>query len=978
MRHQSWRQNQQWSNPIRLLIVEPSEAVVRLLKDALLMGALSASVIQAKTPGEALQYLAEDSCDLLLFSARFGVAPLREFIRLHPDLPVIALTGSQSEFAWLQSSVPGVLDNLPADSAGILCAGRKVQLAVHRKLTDKHQKNAQENIDRLGNLPGEAFIALDQEGRVLSVNESAEKMLGKTGSEALGSPFGQWLEQPAATAVRSLLSARDRTGFSPFQLGMLKTGKGEYTQIEFSVGCWHTESSAASCLVIRDLSVRRALETQIKSTLSVQSAVSHLNTLREQNLPLVDKLSHIAGVLQELPCLVSDYLSGISLIIRDDRDYLISHVCGPAVSDDDKQAAFAQELQESHGVFYFHDQYNNRFGFALKAAGAEPLGFLLLNEKPGLLQTVELTSQLRLLLCTIALMVREHLARGKISRLSTAIEQSPAGVVITNSDGSIEYANQAVSVMTGYSKSELLGQNPRVLKSGLMAEEVYSTLWSTICQGKIWQGEIRNRRKDGVIYWESMLIAPVEAPDESRLNFIAIKENIDQRKQAEQQLVKLATHDSLTGLPNRTLLNDRLEQALADTRRYGEGFTLLLIDLDDFSLINNQHGHQTGDELLKIIATRLSEGQRKSDTVGRQGGDEFLMILPRLSSPKAVKTVIKSIISRMKKPCTLWNVQLAVSCSIGIATCEKDDVSASEIYRRSDLAMYEAKKTKGYSSHFFDESLSNRLDQRICYREAISQAAGNGELALHYQPQIDLKTGKVSGAEALLRWTHPEKGPVSPAVFIPLAEEFGIINDLGGWVIKEVCRQLAQWLASGCKPPRIAINLSARQLLDDGFLSSFLCSINNNDIPAELLEVEITESEIMQYPQQAVRLLKSLRQQGVSVAVDDFGTGYSSLSYLKRLPLDKLKIDRSFVFDTINDSDSRTIAAMIVDLGHNLGLKVLAEGVENIEQLTLLNELGADEYQGFYCSPALPADEFITYLSESFAEPACSVPGILR
>jgi len=975
MRHHSWRQNQQGSNSIRLLIVEPSEAVVRLLKDALLMGALSASVKQAKTPGEGLQYLAEDPCDLLLFSARFGVEPLRDFIQLYPDLPVIALTGSQSEFAWLQSSVPGLLDNLPADSTGILSVGRKVQLAVHRKLTDQHQKNAQENIDRLGNLSGEAFIALDQEGQLLSVNESAENMLGKPDSEVLGSPFSQWFEQPTATVVGSLLSARDRTGFTPFQLGMLKTGRGECTRIEFSVGCWHTESSAASCLIIRDLSVRRALETQIKSTLSVQSAVSHLNTLREQNLPLADKLSHIADALQELPCLVSDSLSGIGLIIRDDRDYLISHVCGPAVSDDDKQGAFAQVLHESHGVFYFHDQYNNRFGFALKAAGAEPLGFLLLNEKPGLLQTVELTSQLRLLLCTIALMVREHLARGQISRLSTAIEQSPAGVVITDSDGSIEYANRAVSAMTGYSKSELLGQNPRVLKSGLVAEEVYSTLWSTICQGKIWQGEIRNRRKDGVIYWESMLIAPVEAPDESRQNFIAIKENIDQRKQAEQQLVKLATHDSLTGLPNRTLLNDRLEQALADTRRYGEGFTLLLIDLDDFSLINNQHGHQTGDELLKIIAARLSAGQRKSDTVGRQGGDEFLMILPRLSSPKAIKTVVKSIISRMKKTCTLWNAQLAVSCSIGIATCEKDDVSASEIYRRADLAMYEAKKTKGHSSRFFDESLGNRLDQRIWFREAISQAAGNGELALHYQPQIDLITGKVSGAEALLRWTHPAKGPVSPAEFIPLAEEFGIITDLGDWVIEEVCRQLRQWLDSDRQPPRIAINLSARQLLGDGLLNSLQTAVQQNDIPAGLLEAEITESEIMQYPEHAAEVLRSLRQQGISLAVDDFGTGYSSLSYLKRLPLDKLKIDRSFVTDIVNDSDSRTIATTIIDLGHNLGLKILAEGVEEPEQLILLHELGADEYQGYYCSPALPADEFITYVSEPLPAPAGSVSG---
>jgi len=955
------------SNPISVLIIETSKDVVRLLKDVFSMGQLNATVTQALTPSEGLQYLAEHCYDVLLFSDQFDDGQLAHITALHPDLPLVTLTKSESAAQSFRNPGQAVQEWLPVGSTDILAAARKVQLAIHKKRSELELEGAQRNIDRLADLADTAMFALDSEGRILSANRAAKSILNLDDSDLLNNSVLSWFDNTSAGLLQSLLASDsfdDKAGFTAFQIGLLQPRKAqapkkaEAIKIEFALAYGLLSSHNTYCLIFRELTKRSTLESQIKTTLYVHNAVAHLNTVREQNLPLSDKLGHVLGVLENMPYCNSQILTGMGLLIVNDRKDLVCF--GIALSEEHKQRAFALARQESHGALYFYDSQLNYYGFTLKAAGPEPLGLLLLKEKPELLNNTntQRSTQFRLLLGTIAQMINEHFSQRKVRRLSTAIEQSPAGVIITDSDGNIQYTNEAVTAMTGYGKSEMLGKNPRLLKSGLMEEDFYTDLWSTIKQGKIWKGEVKNRRKDGITYWESMLIAPVESPDESHLNFIAIKENIDQRKQYEQQLVSLATRDALTGLPNRTLLNDRLDQALALARRYKDGLTLLLVDLDDFNTVNNQHGHQAGDELLITLATRLKQGLRESDTVGRQGGDEFLIILPRLCASGIIQAITDSIINALKLPYKLWNAQLVIPCSIGIATCLEGEISSGELHRRADLAMYKAKQTKGHSSHFFDASLGAELDLRIWFRGAISKAAANDELSIHYQPQIDIKTEAISGTEALLRWQHPEKGTISPAEFIPLAEEFGNIVDLGNWVIEEVCRQLSQWLACGYHPPRIAINLSARQLLVDNFLNSFLLNLEKYNVPAQLLEVEITESEIMQYPEQAARLLDGLRNRGISVAIDDFGTGYSSLSHLKRLPLDTLKVDRSFIDDITSDHNSRTIASTIIDLGHNLGMKILAEGVETKEQLVLLEQLGADEYQGFYYSQAVAAEEF--------------------
>ncbi len=427
---------------------------------------------------------------------------------------------------------------------------------------------------------------------------------------------------------------------------------------------------------------------------------------------------------------------------------------------------------------------------------------------------------------------------------------------------------------------------------------------------------------------------------------------------ANRQLRHLATHDSLTGLPNRVLLEDRLTQAIAHATREGHGFAVAVFDVDRFKVVNDTFGHRAGDELLKQVAQRIQGVARNIDTVVRFGGDEFVLIIDRLTQRSDAETVAQRAIESLRLPVHTEGADLHVSASVGVALFPQDAATADALLACADAAMYCVKQRGRNSLQFYALGMDSITQERGKLEADLHEALARAQFELHYQPKVDARTGLVHGAEALIRWRHPERGPVPPAEFIPLAEECGLIESIGQWVIREACRQARAWQLEGLARTRVAVNLSAFQFRHGTLLQTIQQALQDFSLDPSYLEVEITESALMSDPEESVQILEQLSRMGVLVSVDDFGTGYSSMSYLRRFPIDKLKIDRTFINELTSRPDDASIVRAIVSLAHSLKLKVVAEGVETPEQLEFLQSLGCDQYQGYHFSPAVPAAEF--------------------
>lgn len=549
---------------------------------------------------------------------------------------------------------------------------------------------------------------------------------------------------------------------------------------------------------------------------------------------------------------------------------------------------------------------------------------------------------------------------------ATVFERGSEGVLITDANESIVMVNNAFTRITGYSEAEVLGQTPKMLASGRHNDEFFRTMWNDIKKRGVWQGEVWNRRKNGEIYPEWLSVSEITDEEGNPTYYIGIISDISRLKEDQEEIHRLAYYDPLTNLPNRSLLEERAAFALKLAERNQDTVALLFLDLDNFKNINDSLGHKAGDRLLQAFADRLRAMVREEDTFARPGGDEFILMLPNTDASGAAHAAQK-LLTLLNRPFRVDGYDLSVSSSVGIALYPEDGDHLSQLYTNADIAMYRAKQKGRNTYSFFTPELQTHYVRLMQIENALRKALETNQFELHYQPQQEMHTGATIGFEALLRWTHPELGSISPVEFIPIAESSGLIVPIGEWVLREATQQLRRWIDDGIAPPKIAINLSAAQFHQPNLPDLIMTILDDASLPPEYLELELTESMTMDDPERAVDMINRLHGAGISLSIDDFGTGYSSLSYLKRFKISKLKIDQSFVRDITRDNDDRVIISTIITLAQSLGLRVIAEGVETREQHEFLRRLGCHDMQGYYFSRPIDAEHASEFLRSSTA-----------
>jgi diguanylate cyclase (GGDEF)-like protein/PAS domain S-box-containing protein len=565
-------------------------------------------------------------------------------------------------------------------------------------------------------------------------------------------------------------------------------------------------------------------------------------------------------------------------------------------------------------------------------------------------------------LCGIATDITERKRVEDSLRLAATVFQSQEGMFILGPDRRVLDINSAYCAMTGYTVQELAGKEIPALSLGPDGPDFRATLWEIVERNSKWQGEIWTRRKDGEQYPAWMTLTAVHDPEGAISNYVGTQVDITERKEAEEKIIQLAYYDPLTGLPNRRLLLERVEHCIASSKAGGTLSALLFLDLDNFKDLNDTRGHVVGDQLLLQVAARLLGAARPQDTVARLGDDEFVIVLDGIGADRddamaRAGAIALNILGIVRQPYQIDGASHHATCSIGVVVYGDEEVDIEDLMRRGDLAMYEAKKAGRNTVRLFQPEMVSRVTYRTALETELRHALRHSEFVLYYQGQVD-NGGHITGAEALLRWRHPQRGLVSPGNFIPVAETSGLILPLGRWVLREACAQLARWAGSSQTAElKLAVNVSVRQFLQPDFVAETLAMIAETGANPERLKLELTESLLIESVEETIGKMCQLKAHGVGFSLDDFGTGYSSLAYLKRLPLDQLKIDRSFVHDVLINPNDASIARSVVALAQALGLGTIAEGVETEAQRAFLAEIGCDTYQGFLFSRPVDAEE---------------------
>lgn len=553
-------------------------------------------------------------------------------------------------------------------------------------------------------------------------------------------------------------------------------------------------------------------------------------------------------------------------------------------------------------------------------------------------------------------------AETALAMRTQAMEAVANGVFTTNTEGKITWANRAMAEMSGYAANELLGQPFDILRSDHHPDSFFEDMLACTRRGEVWRGRVINRHKDGELYTAEQTISPVRDATGRITQYVTIQEDISERLKTQDELIRLAQYDTLTGLPNRSLFMERLTSAVARAKRSGDMAAVMLLDLDNFKFVNSNYGHNTGDQLLNMVKERLANLLRTTDTLARIGGDEFAILLENVKDMGAANTTIRRLFDALWEPMSIDGRTLKTGASAGVAMYPKDDTDPTSLLADAELAMFQAKAQGRHALCYFDREADIR--QRLSLEEDLRHALERGELWLAYQPQIDVATNQVIGAEALLRWSHPKRGLVAPGQFIPIAESSDLILSIGDWIISEICRQSQAWTQAGLPKLQLGFNVSGVQFRRSNLHEHVIESLLSKGLPIEAIDIEITETVAMERTGKVRENFGRLSDAGISISMDDFGTGFSSLSNLQAFPVRRLKVDGSFVAGIGKKKDDEKIVEAIISLSQSLGMRVVAEGVETEVQAQFLKERGCDEIQGYLVSKPLPPAGFEAFVQE--------------
>jgi diguanylate cyclase (GGDEF)-like protein/PAS domain S-box-containing protein len=548
-------------------------------------------------------------------------------------------------------------------------------------------------------------------------------------------------------------------------------------------------------------------------------------------------------------------------------------------------------------------------------------------------------------------------AVGQLYLAASVFNHSPQGIMITDAEHRIRKVNPAFTHITGWAEAEVVGRRDKMLSAGRDEAGLRDEMQAALDDGDMWVGEMWSRRRDGEVFPENRTVVAVRDENGALLHYLNMFSDISAEKFAAERIHRLAHYDAITDLPNRVLLQDRLLHAINQAARAQTRLALLFLDLDGFKLINDTFGHAAGDELLRLIGDRLSSRLRKADVVARIGGDEFAVVLGDITNDSDVQVACDQLLKLVTEPYDIDQQHHHVTTSIGVAMYPEDGTDVQELLKNADAAMYQAKENGKNRYAFYEPEMNRRAEERLLLVSRLRQALARDEFELCYQPQYDLASGELVSVEALIRWETAEGEAIKPAHFIPIAEDSGLIVQIGAWALKRACVQARQWLEQGLSFGRLAVNMSGRQFQDGRLHETVMHALATSGLAGENLELEITENWVMEGPYRAEAQMQMLHEAGISLAIDDFGVANSSMAYLKRFPVQKLKIDKSFIRDVPADADDVAIVSAIVAMGHSLGMRVVAEGVETTEQSDFLRSIGCDEAQGYLFGRPVKSDE---------------------
>ena len=845
------------------------------------------------------------------------------------DNPVLTATGDERLISWHNAP----LHDEQGRVTGVLSSGRDI---TDLKQAEDCLHASEERLRIILETAADVILALDADGHVVFANTAARQLLGQEIPELVGQPITNLMPERYRAAHLAGFNAYQRSGkpTMPWQhipLTVLRRD-GREIPVEVSFGEQRLRDGHLFIGVIRDVSERRRAEEALRtSEHKYRTLVEHLPLRVFQKdrdsvyVSCNEAFARFLGVPAE------------NIAGHTDLDFFPPELASKYRLDDQRIMASGQ--REEYEEDYL-EQGETRTARTIKTP--------VRDEDGRVIGVLGLFSD-----------ITEHKRAGaRLRQAATVFENTAEGVTITDAQGNILAVNRAFCEITGYSEAEVLGKNPRLLQSGRQGKDFYRAMWASIASTGNWRGEIWNRRKNGEVYPEWLTISTVRDDQQRLVNYVGVFSDISHIKRSEAQLEHLTLYDPLTELPNRLLFNSRLEHALERARHQHSRIAVLCLDLDRFKTVNDSLGHPVGDELLIALARRLAGTLDEDDTLGRLGGDEFVILLEDLKHGEDAATVTQRLLHALEKPFQIGgHHEVYIAASVGVSLFPDDAGDTTQLLRNADAALYQAKEQGRNTYRFYTEALTRAAGERLTLEARLRRALERGEFVLHFQPQVSVRDGVMVGLEALVRWQHPEEGLIPPGRFIPLAEETGLIVPLGEWVLFTACAQMKEWLDRGLLPVTLAVNLSPRQFRQVDLVQHVHAVLDATELPPHLLELEITESAIMEQGAQAVAVLDALKALGVQLAIDDFGTGYSSLAYLKRFAVDKLKIDQSFIRDIPQDRDDREIAATIIAMAHSLRLEVLAEGVEIEAQRDFLREHGCESYQGYLFSRPLPAAE---------------------